>query len=181
MKRITTWILSTITVVVLMFGYHTSTSSTLASGAGNQPVISSGSTAGGSSGSGTSGSGTSGSGTSGSGGSGSGGSGSGGSGSTSSTSSAKKSTTATGDVAQTQWGPVQVELTVSGGKITDVSVLQYPSGNGQDAQINGYALPVLIQETLDQQSASIDMVSGATVTSVGYLQSLQSALDQAGL
>jgi uncharacterized protein with FMN-binding domain len=151
MKRITTWILSTITVVVLMFGYHTSTSSTLASGAGNPPVISSGTTAGGSSGS------------------------------TSSTSSAKKSTTATGDVAQTQWGPVQVELTVSGGKITDVSVLQYPSGNGQDAQINGYALPVLIQETLDQQSASIDMVSGATVTSVGYLQSLQSALDQAGL
>jgi uncharacterized protein with FMN-binding domain len=171
MKRITTWILSTITVVVLMFGYHTSTSSTLASGAGNPPVISSGTTAGGSSGSGTSGSGTSGSGTS----------GSGSSGSTSSTSSAKKSTTATGDVAQTQWGPVQVELTVSGGKITDVSVLQYPSGNGQDAQINGYALPVLIQETLDQQSASIDMVSGATVTSVGYLQSLQSALDQAGL
>jgi uncharacterized protein with FMN-binding domain len=169
MKRITTWILSTITVVVLMFGYHTSTSSTLASGAGNPPVISSGTTAGGSSGSGTSGSGTSGS------------SGSGSSGSTSSTSSAKKSTTATGDVAQTQWGPVQVELTVSGGKITDVSVLQYPSGNGQDAQINGYALPVLIQETLDQQSASIDMVSGATVTSVGYLQSLQSALDQAGL
>ncbi|MBF4764308.1 FMN-binding protein [Nocardioides islandensis] len=176
MKRITTWILSTITVVVLMFGYHTSTSSTLASGAGNPPVISSGTTAGGSSGSGTSGSGTSGSGTS-----GSSGSGSGSSGSTSSTSSAKKSTTATGDVAQTQWGPVQVELTVSGGKITDVSVLQYPSGNGQDAQINGYALPVLIQETLDQQSASIDMVSGATVTSVGYLQSLQSALDQAGL
>jgi uncharacterized protein with FMN-binding domain len=174
MKRITTWILSTITVVVLMFGYHTSTSSTLASGTGNPPVISSGTTAGGSSGSGTSGSGTSGSGTSGS-------SGSGSSGSTSSTSSAKKSTTATGDVAQTQWGPVQVELTVSGGKITDVSVLQYPSGNGQDAQINGYALPVLIQETLDQQSASIDMVSGATVTSVGYLQSLQSALDQAGL
>jgi uncharacterized protein with FMN-binding domain len=169
MKRITTWILSTITVVVLMFGYHTSTSSTLASGAGNPPVISSGTTAGGSSGSGTSGSGTSGS------------SGSGSSGSTSSTSSAKKSTTATGDVAQTQWGPVQVELTVSGGKITDVSVLQYPSGNGQDAQINGYALPGLIQETLDQQSASIDMVSGATVTSVGYLQSLQSALDQAGL
>ena len=84
-------------------------------------------------------------------------------------------------MAQTQWGPVQVELTVSGGKVTDVSVLQYPSGNGRDVEINNYALPVLIQETLDQQSAGIDMVSGATVTSVGYLQSLQSALDQAGL
>ena len=165
MKRITTWILSTITVVVLMFGYHTSTSSTLASSADSPPVISSGTTAGSSSGSGSSRSGSSGSGSSGS----------------SSSTSSKNSTTVTGDVAQTQWGPVQVELTVSGGKVTDVSVLQYPSGNGRDVEINNYALPVLIQETLDQQSASIDMVSGATVTSGGYLQSLQSALDQAGL
>jgi uncharacterized protein with FMN-binding domain len=62
-----------------------------------------------------------------------------------------------------------------------VSVLQYPDGNGKDAEINGYALPILIRETQDSQSADIDMVSGATVTSDGYLQSLQSALDQAGL
>jgi uncharacterized protein with FMN-binding domain len=142
MRRITTWILSTVTVVVLMFGYHTSTSSTLASGADGPPVVSSGSTAG---------------------------------------AVSSGSTTVTGDVAQTQWGPVQVELTVSGGKVTDVSVLQYPNGNGRDVEINDVALPVLIQETLDQQSAGIDMVSGATVTSVGYVQSLQSALDQAGL
>ena len=67
------------------------------------------------------------------------------------------------------------------GSITDVSVLQYPNGKGRDAEINSYALPTLIQETLDQQSAQIDMVSGATVTSTGYVQSLQSALDQAGL
>ncbi len=59
--------------------------------------------------------------------------------------------------------------------------MQYPSGNGTDAQINSYALPILMRETVDQQSANIDMVSGATVTSTGYLQSLQSALDQAGL
>jgi uncharacterized protein with FMN-binding domain len=91
------------------------------------------------------------------------------------------SRTVTGEVAQTQWGPVQVELTVAGGSITDVSVLQYPSGNPQDEQINSYALPQLIQETLDAQSSSIDMVSGATVTSTGYLQSLQSAIDQANL
>ena len=87
----------------------------------------------------------------------------------------------TGSVAQTRWGPVQVELTVAGGKITKVSVLQYPSGNGKDQEINSYALPILVQETVDAQSASIDMVSGATVTSDGYLQSLQSALDQANL
>jgi len=62
-----------------------------------------------------------------------------------------------------------------------VSVLQYPSGNPKDEEINDYALPILVQETTDQQSAGIDMVSGATVTSTGYIQSLQSAIDQAGL
>ncbi len=76
---------------------------------------------------------------------------------------------------------MQVELTLKGSTITDVTMLQYPSGNPQDDQINSYALPILIQDTLDAQSAQIDMVSGATVTSVGYVQSLQSALDQAGL
>jgi uncharacterized protein with FMN-binding domain len=76
---------------------------------------------------------------------------------------------------------VQVQLKVSNGKITDVSVIQYPNGNGKDQEINSQALPVLTQETVDAQSADIDMVSGATVTSNGYLESLQSALDQAGL
>jgi uncharacterized protein with FMN-binding domain len=87
----------------------------------------------------------------------------------------------TGTVAQTQWGPVQVKLAVSSGKITKVSVVQYPNGNGRDQEINGYALPVLIKETVSAQNAQIDMVSGATVTSNGYLESLQSALDKAGL
>jgi uncharacterized protein with FMN-binding domain len=90
-------------------------------------------------------------------------------------------TTVTGSVAQTRWGPVQVAITVAGGKITAVDVPQYPNGNGRDQEINSRALPTLTQETLSAQSADIDMVSGATVTSDGYLQSLQSALDQAGL
>jgi uncharacterized protein with FMN-binding domain len=68
---------------------------------------------------------------------------------------------------------------MDGATITQVDVVQYPSGNSKDSEINGYALPILIQETLDAQSAKIDMVSGATVTSNGYAQSLQSALDQA--
>ncbi len=89
--------------------------------------------------------------------------------------------TVTGDVARTRWGPVQVALTVEAGTITSVQVPQYPSGNGRDQEINGRALPVLVRETLAAQSAAIDMVSGATVTSTGYLQSLQSALDRAGL
>jgi uncharacterized protein with FMN-binding domain len=76
---------------------------------------------------------------------------------------------------------VRVAITTSGGKVTAVKVVDYPSGNSTDAQINSYALPVLVQETMDQQSAHIDMVSGATITSGGYIQSLQAALDKAGL
>jgi uncharacterized protein with FMN-binding domain len=96
------------------------------------------------------------------------------------TATATKATTSTitGDVTDTQWGPVQVQLTVANGKITAVSVLQYPNGNGKDGEINSYALPILVQETISAQSAKIDMVSGATVTSGGYLGSLQSALDK---
>lgn len=88
--------------------------------------------------------------------------------------------TVTGAVAQTQWGPVQVAVRKDGATITEVQVLQHPTGNARDDEINSYALPILVQETLDAQSGDIDMVSGATVTSVGYVQSLQSALDRAG-
>ena len=75
--------------------------------------------------------------------------------------------------------PVAVQITVSGGTITAVDVPQYPSSNGRDRQINQQAIPILVSETVSAQSARIDMVSGATYTSDGYLQSLQSAIDQA--
>ena len=155
MKRITFWFLSTLSVVVLLFGYDGSTATTTT--ASPPAVVSSGGTTSSSTGSSNSSS------------------------SSSSSSSTTKSTTVTGAVASTQWGPVQVQLTLNGGEITKVSVLQYPNGNGKDAEINSYALPILTQETTSAQSASIDMVSGATVTSTGYIQSLQSALDQANL
>jgi len=87
--------------------------------------------------------------------------------------------TFTGSSVNTRFGPVQVQITVSGGSVTDVQVPVYPSENGRDQQINSRALPVLVKETLDAQSADIDMVSGATYTSTGYLKSLQSALDEA--
>jgi uncharacterized protein with FMN-binding domain len=86
-----------------------------------------------------------------------------------------------GSVVQTRWGPIQVTITVTGGKITDVAVPTYPSGNHRDEEINAYALPVLRQAVLDTQSAHIDTVSGATVTSDGYKQSLQAAIDAAHL
>ena len=88
--------------------------------------------------------------------------------------------TTLGSVAQTQWGPVQVEITTSGRTVTDVTVVQQPDGNPRDAEINAQALPTLIAETKAASSADIDMVSGATVTSQGYLESLQAALDSAG-
>ncbi len=87
--------------------------------------------------------------------------------------------TYTGQAANTRFGPVQVQITVSGGTITDVQVPQYPSENGRDQQINARALPILVKETVQAQSAQVDMVSGATYTSTGYRTSLQSALDQA--
>jgi uncharacterized protein with FMN-binding domain len=176
MKRIIIWIASTVTIVVLLFGYHTSTNQATTAG-GSTRVPGSVPTSG--SGSGSSGgsppddpSSTAPS-------SGSTGNSSGSSSGNSNSSSAKK--TYTGDVAQTEWGPVQVEITVKNHKITAVDLPQYPNGNPRDAQINSYAVPILVQETITAQSAKIDMVSGATVTSDGYLRSLQSALDNAGI
>jgi uncharacterized protein with FMN-binding domain len=84
-----------------------------------------------------------------------------------------------GSVAQTRWGPVQVRITVSGGKIVDVAVPTYPTGNRRDKEINARALPILRKATLAAQGANIDTVSGATVTSEGYIESLQAALDAA--
>jgi uncharacterized protein with FMN-binding domain len=89
----------------------------------------------------------------------------------------KPSGTFTGPLENTQYGAVQVQITVSNGKITnaDGSLPQGGSHIGQDA------LPQLNQEVLTAQSANIQAVSGATYTSNGYIQSLQQAVDQAGL
>ena len=168
MKRIVTWFLSTLSIVVLLFGYHTSTSGTPAATQQTMTVTGGKAT-------------TTTSGGTGNGNNGSSGSGSSGNGSSASQKSSAQTRTVTGSTVQTRWGPVQVQLTVSGGKITDVAMLQYPNGNGTDQQISSYALPILMQDTMSAQSANIDMVSGATYTSTGYLQSLQSAIDQAGI
>jgi uncharacterized protein with FMN-binding domain len=84
-----------------------------------------------------------------------------------------------GKVARTRWGPVQVQVHIRNGKIVDVTALRQPNGNDRDQEINSYAIPQLHDEVLSAQSAQIDTVSGATVTSDGYRESLQSALDAA--
>ncbi|MEU6367729.1 FMN-binding protein [Streptomyces sp. NPDC046931] len=109
---------------------------------------------------------------------GAGGSGSGG-GSGSSSGSSAQARTVTGDVAKTQYGNVQVRLTLSDGKITKADAVQAPKGGLSD-QKTAMSVPKLNQEAVSAQSANIDAVSGATYTSAGYKQSLQSALDKAG-
>jgi uncharacterized protein with FMN-binding domain len=74
---------------------------------------------------------------------------------------------------------VRVAITVSAGAITDVAVPEYPNTDRRDQEINARALPRLVSETLRAQSADVDMVTGATYTSRGYIQSLQSAIDEA--
>jgi uncharacterized protein with FMN-binding domain len=83
----------------------------------------------------------------------------------------------TGQAANTVYGPVQIQLILRDDKIIKVSVLQQPDGTIHDIQIGQFAFPRLISETLSAQSAKIDAVSGASYTSAGYIQSLQSALD----
>jgi uncharacterized protein with FMN-binding domain len=164
MRRISYWLLSTISAVVLLVGFDasrhdaaTAPPATSSIGSGDTSSGSTTGTASGSRGNGTDPQ------------------------TKKSSQRSGGSTTVTGAVEQTQWGPVQVQLVVTDGSITKVTVLQYPNGNPRDAEINSYALPILIKETTEQQNAKIDMVSGATVTSTGYVQSLQSALDQARL
>jgi uncharacterized protein with FMN-binding domain len=171
MRRIVLWLMSTLTVLVLLFGYHTSTSSG-ATGAGGDSSLAS-----------------------------SIGSGAPANGATpddsedagpAATPTAPRAgrpdaggssarTTVTGDAAATRYGPVRVQLTVQKQKVTDVSVIEYPNRNDHDQEVNARALPILVSATLRAQSAKIDMVSGATYTSTGYRTSLQSALDKAGL
>ncbi|UUT34847.1 FMN-binding protein [Microbacterium elymi] len=168
MKKIIYGTLATVSGLVLLFSYRTSL------GADLVPVptasttgTTSGATTGGAGGGGSDSSSSTGTDTPGSTGTGS------------TASGTLKNGSYTGDAAQTQYGPVQVQVTVSGGKLTAVDVPEFPTESPRDAQINGYAVPQLVSETLSAQNARIDMISGATFTSDGYLQSLQSALDQA--
>jgi uncharacterized protein with FMN-binding domain len=164
MRRNLVAFLGTLSGLVLLFSYHTSLDSSGPATTATGPLTPGGATKSGASGS----------------------SGSSGSTSSGSSGSSSKSTTSgpqtyTGDVVDTQWGPVQVQITVENDKITAAQPTQVPNGNFRDQEINSYAVPILNQEVVQAQSAQIDAVSGATVTSDGYVQSLQSAIDQAHL
>jgi len=158
--------MSTLSVVVLAMGYHTSldaqsaattaTSSTTASTSGGRAT---GTAAQGSTGTAANGSGSS--------------------GASAGTVATLQDGTYTGTSVSTRWGPVQVRIVVSGGKITSSQAVVYPQENNRDVQINSRAVPTYNAEVVQAQSAQIDAISGATVTWQGYTGSLQSALDQA--
>ncbi|OFE16611.1 FMN-binding protein [Humibacillus sp. DSM 29435] len=148
MRRIVLWAMSTLTVLVLLFSYRTSTSSTVV---GAPPAAATAQIA---------------------------------TPPTEKPAAAGTATSAqtfTGDAVDTRYGPVQVQVTVAGGKVTAAQALQVPMEDRHDQQINSQAVPVYNGEVVDVQSSQIDVVSGATVTWEGYTQSLQSALDQAHL
>jgi uncharacterized protein with FMN-binding domain len=142
----------------------TTNSSTTAAGTGGAGASGGAASAPGSGSSGTSGSsgssGTSGSGTSG---------------------SAATAGTYKGSVVQTRFGAVQVQITVSAGKISEVTALQLTDDDRKSIQISNRAAPLLRTEVLSAQSASVKTISGATVTSNAYLSSLQAAIDAANL
>jgi hypothetical protein len=174
LRRILISTLATVSGAVLLLSLkpHTTAGvSDLSAGSAATPVPTPSASSGGSSSTG----GSSGSGSS-------GGSSSGSGSSTGGTSSGGSTGTRTvdGDAAQTRYGPVQLRLTLSGTRITAVTAIQLPNDNPRDQEISDFAIPQLTQETLTAQNARIDTVSGATYTSEGYVQSLQSALDKAG-
>ena len=86
-----------------------------------------------------------------------------------------------GETSQTRWGPVQVRIVVKDGKIVDASAPQSPNGDRRSTDISRQSIPFLVQETLAAQSDQISGVGGASYTSVGWFNSLQSALKKAGL
>jgi uncharacterized protein with FMN-binding domain len=179
MRRITLWTLSTLSGLVLLVSYHTSTMgatggpaagglaaggpaaagrvATAPAGSGGAAALSGSSTTSTASGSASSPP------------------------SGSAPAPAGSDTVVNGAATSTRWGTVQVQVHVRNGQIVDVVPLAVPDSNSRDYRINSYAVPVLRDEALAAQSASIDTVSGATVTSNGYIRSLQSALDGAHL
>lgn len=94
--------------------------------------------------------------------------------------STAKDGTYTGAAETTRFGTTQVKVTISGGRITEISTVQLNQADPRSYQISVGAAPTLRSEVLAKQTAAVDVVSGATYTSDAYEASLQSALDQAG-
>ena len=167
MRRVILAIVSTVVGLVLLLTFKTHSTS----GTGSPPAAIGTPSAGGASGASGSGGGSDAGGGTGTAGGGTGTAGGG--------TGTAGATTVTGAAASTIYGPVQVQIMVKGGKVTAAKAVEYPQDTPRDSQINAFAIPVLNREAASVGRATIDMVSGATYTSRGYITSLQSALDQA--
>jgi uncharacterized protein with FMN-binding domain len=88
--------------------------------------------------------------------------------------------TYTGPVTDAYYGNMQVQAVVSGGKLSGVRILQYPNDRGTSIAINGQALPMLQSEVVAAQSANVDIISGATLSSEAFIRSLSGAISKAG-
>lgn len=169
MRRIVIALCSTVTGLVLLLSWPTSLNRTTTTASGSTDSTGTGTTTSGTTGStGT----TDSSGTT---------SGTTTTGGTTAGTTSGTTTTYNGDTASTRYGDVQVRITVTDGVLTAAEAIAYPDQDGHSARINQHAVPVLNKAATAARSANISMVTGATYTSNGYIQSLQSALDQAGL
>ncbi len=88
--------------------------------------------------------------------------------------------TYTGPVTNAYYGAMQIQAIVSGGKLSAIRVLQYPDTHGASISINSQALPMLRNEVIAAQSANVDIISGATLSSDAFIRSLNGALSKAG-
>ena len=177
MRRVTLGFLLTISALVLLFSYHTSTDGSSKVGTAGAASLVGGGAAGGPT---TSVTPNSPGADAGPGGNGAGPGGSTGAGQpTTTTPGSSRSGTLVidGATVDTRHGPVQVRVTFTGSKITQVDAIVVPDQNGRDLRINQIAIPILHDEVIAAQSANIDSISGATVTTDGYVASLQSAID----
>lgn len=85
----------------------------------------------------------------------------------------------TGVIADAFYGNIQIKTIIQGRKITDVQFLQYPNDRRTSIEINSQAMPYLKSEAIQAQNSNVDIISGATDTSIAFKQSLESALVQA--
>ncbi len=85
----------------------------------------------------------------------------------------------TGPPADAYYGIIQIQALVQGGQLTALKVLKYPSDRRTSININRQALPMLRDEAISAQSANVDIISGATLTSRAFIQSLRGALKKA--
>lgn len=98
--------------------------------------------------------------------------------STSTSATTYKDGTYTGSVVSTRRGDFQVSVNVSGGKITNITMLTQPT-EGRSQEINETTIPTYVEEAINTQSSNIKLVSGASETYTGFKNSLQNALNQA--